>query len=73
MPDLALQGLASMQQAPAVKVEALEDFLRSEAPGLQVLLDQQEALQRQGTAQGVIGPGHNTAGQAHQQQAHSSR
>ncbi len=41
---LALQGLASMQQAPAVKVEALEDFLRSEAPGLQVLLDQQEAF-----------------------------
>ena len=41
---LALQGLTSMQQAPAVKVEALEDFLRSEAPGLQVLLDQQEAF-----------------------------
>lgn len=40
---LALQGLASMQQA-AVEVEPLEDFLRSEAPGLQVLLDQQEAF-----------------------------
>lgn len=41
---LALQGLASMQQAPAVEVEALEDFLRAEASGLQVLLDQQEAF-----------------------------
>ncbi|MBH2033073.1 MAG: phospholipase [Pseudomonadales bacterium] len=41
---LALQGLPSMQQAPEVKVEALEDFLRSEAQGLQTLLDEQEAF-----------------------------
>ena len=41
---LALQGLPSMQQAPEVKVEALEDFLRSEAQGLQALLDEQEAF-----------------------------
>lgn len=39
---LALQSLPAVQQAAAVKAEPLEGFLRSEAAGLQALLDEQE-------------------------------
>lgn len=41
---LALRDLPALKQAAAVQVEPLEDFLRSEAQGLQLLLDQQEAF-----------------------------
>lgn len=47
---LALQNLPAVQQAAAVKVEPLEDFLRSEAQGLQTLLDEQEAFAQIGRA-----------------------
>ncbi|MDP3848158.1 MAG: phospholipase [Pseudomonas sp.] len=41
---LALRDLPALKQAAAVQLEPLEDFLRSEAAGLQALLDQQEAF-----------------------------
>jgi hypothetical protein len=41
---LALRDVPALKQAAAVRVEPLEDFLRSEAGGLQALLDAQEAF-----------------------------
>ncbi len=41
---LALRELPALSQGAAVTVEPLEDFLHSEAAGLQVLLDEQEAF-----------------------------
>jgi hypothetical protein len=47
---LALRGLPALSQGAVVTVEPLEDFLHSEAVGLQALLDEQEAFARRNFA-----------------------